>query len=85
MPYPKGYSVLTDPDKGVRERDIYSCCHCQRIVEVVPGSGKLRGWCIHCSRPHCGGPRCWVCIPWEAQIEAMEGRRKLWKQMEIRA
>lgn len=42
MRRPGGYLVITDPDApgGLDlERDTITCSHCQRIVEVKPGTG----------------------------------------------
>ena len=80
-----GCLTITEPDKPTVERDTYLCCHCQRMVIVVPGSGKRRGWCFMCNKNTCGGKACSAkCIPFEARLEAEEGRRRYWKQLEIR-
>jgi hypothetical protein len=74
-------------DKTTAEYDLLQCCHCERWWKVVPGSGRTRGWCGKCMKPHCGGPKCWECTPnerrWEQgdqlmrQIERMMEREQL--------
>ena len=82
---PMGYVSITSPDEPQVERDAYLCCHCQRMVVVVPGSGKQRSWCFRCNAGTCGGKTCSSrCIPWEAKLEAMEGTRKFYKNMDLR-
>ena len=79
-----GSIFITSPEMPLVEQDCYLCCHCQRMVVVQPGSGKLRGWCHMCNEGTCGGPRCVKsCIPFEAKLEAMEGTRKFWKNMDL--
>ena len=78
---PQGYSVITSPEGRV-EHDTYQCCHCQRIVLMKPGSGKRRGFCLRCNMPHCGGPNCWQCVPFEQKLEEMENRGRLKQRME---
>ena len=70
-----GYSILTDPDVGTKERETVKCCHCQMIWEVEPGSGKKRGFCFNCNAVVCGKKRCMEhCVPFEKAIEAAERR-----------
>ena len=79
-----GYLAIDDPDKRLVERDSYLCCHCQALVTVKPGSGKQRSWCFRCGKNTCGaGPCVTRCIPFEAKMEAAEGRRRFWKQLEL--
>ena len=82
---PMGTIIITAPEAPTVERDAYLCCHCQRMVVVVPGSGKRRSWCFMCNAGTCGGPACTRrCIPFEAKLEAMEGTRKFYKNMDLR-
>ena len=81
-----GYAAITSPDKPAVERNSYLCCHCQRMVIVKPGSGRVRSWCYNCGAGTCGARECVErCIPFEAKLEAMEGRRRFWKQLELTA
>ena len=47
------------------------CVHCGDHWFSVPGSGKIRGWCMRCNGPVCG-KKCEVCIPFEKQLEVRE-------------
>ena len=69
-----GYILITGPDGPPVERDTVKCRHCQRIVEVKPGTmGTVylvpnapgTGWvevagayCSSCSGPTCLSPQC---------------------------
>ena len=77
-----GEVAVTD-DRGMREYRSFVCAHCNRIIIVKPGSGRQRGFCLLCQRPTCGHAACGHCVPWEAKLEAMEGRRRFWKQLEL--
>lgn len=80
MAQPSGYAIITDPDARLPvERDTFTCCHCNRIIFVRPGSGTERGFCLNCMQPHCGSERCFTCAPFEAKLEEWEGRRQLWQ------
>lgn len=72
-----GLMVWSDPgaDKPILEVKTLQCVHCGGHFPHQPGSGKTRGFCMRCSGPVCG-PGCQECIPWEAQLEIMEGTRK---------
>lgn len=49
------------------------CVHCGSHERVSPGSGKKRGWCMHCGGFVCGRPNCMkYCVPHEARIEYEE-------------
>lgn len=60
---PHGYARYDSPDGSVVERDTLQCVHCGLHWEVIPGSGRTRGWCMKCNGPHCGAAVCWVCVP----------------------
>ena len=77
-----GYMITTDPEAGVREVDTYQCCHCNRHYEREVGKGPP-AMCLMCNDPTCGRKKCDPCIPFEAKLEAMEGRRRFWKSLEI--
>lgn len=76
MRNPGGYLLITAPEGPAIERDTFSCCHCNAIVVVKPGSGITRGWCGLEGKPHCGGERCWPCVPFERRLEVMERRAR---------
>jgi hypothetical protein len=48
------------------------CCHCGRHFVSIKGSGKKRGFCLHCNKVTCGNSKCDICIPFEKQLEMME-------------
>lgn len=80
-----GYVSISEPNKPLIERDAYRCCHCQTLVIVKPGSGKQRSWCFNCGASTCGSKNCVLrCIPFEARLEAAEGTRRFWKQLELK-
>lgn len=87
MPIPQlwrsGEVSVSEPDKPTREYRSFVCCHCNKIIIVKPGSGRQRGFCFQCMKPNCGVKPCDRCRPWEAKLEAAEGRRRFWKQMDL--
>lgn len=88
-----GYLVVTDPHAPLRERDTLACRHCQRVIEVKPGTAATvylipdaRGayheesgaFCRNCMGPVC--LPCDVdgrCLPFERRLEQMEARDRL--------
>lgn len=51
------------------------CVHCGNHERIVMGSGKKRGWCVHCKGFLCGRTPCMQnCYPFEAQLEYQEAR-----------
>jgi hypothetical protein len=78
-----GYVVASGP-AGTVERDTFTCHHCNRVVVVAPGANAAAcgGWCWLCSRLICGP--CATrgnCDPWEKQMERMEARDRLRRQV----
>lgn len=71
-----GYACLTTAE-GVKERDTQQCCHCSGHFNVVPGSGKVRGWCTLCNRVTCGQPACNEHFPFEKRMDLYEKGRLL--------
>lgn len=72
---PHGIAFTVDPETGAMiEVETKQCCHCGLHWEVVPGSGKVRGYCMKCNGWFCG-PHCCECVPIEKQLEIMEGTR----------
>ena len=47
-----------------------------------PGA-RVRGLCFTCMKPTCGSQKCARCIPFEARLEAMEGTRRFWKELQL--
>lgn len=52
-----GYEISTGP-LGTIERDTKQCCHCGGHFQIIPGSGKTRGFCLKCTKVTCGNPAC---------------------------
>jgi hypothetical protein len=66
---PHGYAVISDPAASGAEWDTITCCHCQRVIRVKPGSGQtvyvlwqpsehrwveeMGAWCGCCNKPVC--------------------------------
>lgn len=73
----QGYAIITDPDAPTKECDTITCCHCQRVAFVKPGvSTDAGGFCRLCFDHICGPcADLGTCIPFEAKLERMEGRR----------
>ena len=70
-----GTAFVTGPWGERFEGATLSCCHCQFTWVLQKGSGKVRGFCTSCMRPHCGGPNCWECVPIEQRLENIEAGR----------
>ena len=51
------------------------CAHGGEHFVSVRGSGMRRGFCTRCIGVTCGDPAHDACIPWEARLEHMEGRK----------
>jgi hypothetical protein len=78
----EGYAIITN-DLGVtQEMDTFTCCHCNGIQFIRPGSGTQRGYCFNCNHPTCGKERCLNCVPFERMIEEIEGRSRLRQAMD---
>ena len=73
-----------DSDKVVEQHTV-TCCHCNHVFYVRPGSGKERGWCFMCNAPTCGDQRCNAalngCTPFEKKLEAYEWRNRFKAQL----
>lgn len=71
-----GYVSIVEPGRPIQEGDTLQCVHCGAHWFTKPGSGMQRGWCLNCSGPHCGRPKCWECIPFMKRIEAQEQKQR---------
>lgn len=66
-----GTHIVSDPgaDRPLAEYSTLQCVHCGRHWTIVPGSGRVRGFCGRCNGPTCG-PRCdGKCVPEELMLE----------------
>lgn len=79
----QGYATITDPDSGLTERDTFSCGHCQRIKTVKPKQDPtdLGGFCTMCDNLICEFCVGKGCNPWEKQMEGIEARDRLFRDM----
>lgn len=92
MRNPKGYALIIDPtDTNLWERDTATCCHCNAIIFVKPGTANTvyeiqqpeGHWteeagasCYRCMKPVC--LRCCdkgTCTPLERMLEEWEGKK----------
>ena len=78
----EGYAVIMDDWGATQEMDTFTCCHCNGIQFIRPGSGTQRGYCYNCNHPTCGKERCLNCVPFERMIEEIEGRSRLRQAMD---
>ena len=78
----EGYAIITDDWGATQEMDTFTCCHCNGIQFIRPGSGTQRGYCYNCNHPTCGRERCLNCVPFERMIEEMEARGRLRQAIE---
>lgn len=84
----QGYAVWTDPslDQITRERDTFTCAHCNKIVIVEPKAdpASLGGFCRLCMKNVCGP--CadqGKCEPFEKKLEKMEARARMFKSIGV--
>lgn len=75
MRRPGGYAHWFNGDIGVgdKERDTFTCPHCNGVVFVEPFAAATEsgGWCGRCAKPIC--KRCAAhgeCIPFELMLDA---------------
>lgn len=68
-----GLLVVSDPgiDKPLNEIPTTQCVHCGGHFPLLPGSGRIRGWCMNCNGMVCG-PGCADCIPLDLMLGNME-------------
>lgn len=62
--------------EGVEVAHTLQCCHCGGHFVSIRGSGIRRGFCLRCMAVTCGKPECDRCIPFEEQLEMMEGKKR---------
>lgn len=72
---PAGHIIIVEPGVPTIERDTLQCVHCGMHWIVKPGSGRRRGWCLRCNGPHCGGEKCWECVP---ELSKVYGEKTLY-------
>jgi hypothetical protein len=67
-----GALIITNADGSTIEHDTATCCHCNGVWVVKPGSGTVRGWCTMCNDRHCGSEKCMTCVPFEKKLDMFE-------------
>jgi hypothetical protein len=65
-----GGTIIAD---GKEIGNTAQCKHCGDHFLMIRGSGAIRGWCTRCNGFVCG-PKCATCIPFEVQLDIMEGK-----------
>jgi hypothetical protein len=71
--HPAGFMQIVRDDGTTLEADTMRCVHCGKHWQVVPGSGRKRGWCIKCNGPLCGKELCMKsCYPVEKRLDDAE-------------
>ena len=68
---PNGWLIGTFEDGRQVEYETVQCVHCGLHFPIVPGSGKIRGYCMRCAGPVCG-PDCARCVPTERLLDCLE-------------
>lgn len=69
---PHGWLIGEFGDGRVVEYETVQCVHCGMHFPLMPGSGKIRGYCMRCAGPVCS-PACAECVPTEVLLEHLEG------------
>jgi hypothetical protein len=73
---PGGYGEVLLPEGRGDEHDTYTCCHCSRIVMVLPDASNVGEWCGMCGALCCQSRRCSPalkgCTPFEKLLEEYE-------------
>ena len=71
-PAVSGWVIIDGKEAGETLQCVHCCCHWLRR----PGSGTVRGFCLSCGGPVCGGPKCRACVPAEAKVEMREAQEQ---------
>lgn len=73
-----GYATLVDPAFGMKERDTFTCAHCQNIRHTKPNSNSpyegVGDLCWTCDLPICEQCVGKGCTPFEKRLKEMEAR-----------
>lgn len=77
MRNPGGYSVITDPVRGVKEEDTFTCQHCGKVVFVKPlcDPADMGGRCTCCDSLICKDCVGKGCDHLEKKLARMEALR----------
>lgn len=66
-----GYIIITDA-AGTKEFDTHGCPHCGSHFVIIPGSGRLRNFCMLCHAPTCDKAKCYEHSPFMKRVELVE-------------
>lgn len=82
----RGSAIIVDPDAPTVELHTLTCCHCSTVVHFKAGQSEtdIGGFCRLCMRATCGPcSDAGTCVPFEAKLEKMEGRRVFLRGVEL--
>mgnify|MGYP000849606095 CR=1 FL=1 len=68
---PNGWLIGDFGDGHTVEYETVQCVHCGMHFPLMPGSGKIRGYCMRCAGPVCS-PACAECIPTDRLLYCLE-------------
>ncbi len=79
---PSGEYRIIDEYGRITEGQTLTCVHCGAMWQIIPGSGRERGFCFRCMGPTCDRNECNRCLPYERQLEIIEQRHRLYLAMD---
>lgn len=72
---PNGEITFFNADGSETKFYTAQCVHCGLMWTVLPGSGRLRGYCTKCPGTLCGDYSCMTkCVYMEKWLETIEGK-----------
>lgn len=78
----KSSGYLQVSGEGAKERDTFTCGHCNCIVIIEPNQLTFKEFCTGCMKPICDEcGRIIGCLPFEKKIERLEQRSYQWQQV----
>jgi len=66
-----GYLIIVGAG-GTQEFTTKSCPHCGSHFVIIPGSGRLRHFCMLCHAPTCDKAACYEHSPFLKRVELIE-------------
>jgi hypothetical protein len=67
----EGVIIITDAE-GTKTFQTLNCPHCGSPFIVIPGSGRLRHYCMECGAPTCDKAKCFEHSPFMRRVELIE-------------
>lgn len=76
----QGYGVWVGVNGVEKERDSFTCAHCNTVVFIEPRARPedSGGFCRMCMKCICGPCTNHGCTPFEKKLEQVEARQRLW-------